>query len=100
MSKTLSALLLGAVATVAWSHHGISNWDLNKDLTLTGKLTAIELINPHTWIHVQVTGPDGKPAQWKCEMRSVNSLRRSGWTREMFQIGSTITVSGDRKSVV
>jgi hypothetical protein len=94
MTKKLSALLLGAVATVAWSHHGISNWDLNKDVSLTGKLTRIELINPHTWIHLDVRGADGKVAAWKCEMRSVNSLRRSGWTKEMFQVGSTITVSG------
>jgi hypothetical protein len=94
MRTTLTALLLCTAATAAWPHHGISNWDLNKDVTLSGKLTEIELINPHTWIHLDVRGPDGKVTGWKCEMRSVNALRRSGWTKEMFQIGSTITVSG------
>jgi hypothetical protein len=91
---TLIAALLGTGAGAAIAHHGISNWDLNKDVRLTGRLTKIELINPHSWIHLEVRGEDGKVAAWKCEMRSVNALRRSGWTREMFAVGSTITVTG------
>ena len=83
-----------AVAFTAQAHHGISNWDLNKDIRVTGRLTQIELINPHAWLHLEVRGADGKVASWKCEMRSANSLRRSGWTREMFEVGSTITVTG------
>jgi hypothetical protein len=90
----LTALLLGMAASAAWAHHGISNWDLNKDVTVTGRLTKIELINPHSWIHLEVRGADGKPVSWKCEMRSVNALRRSGWTKELFSIGSNITVTG------
>jgi hypothetical protein len=90
----VTALLLCAAAPGAHAHHGISNWDLNKDITLSGRLTKIDLINPHSWIHLEVRGADGRTASWKCEMRSVNSLRRSGWTREMFEIGSTITVTG------
>ena len=92
--SALTAVLLGAVAIAAHAHHGISNWDLNKDISLTGRLTQIDLINPHSWIHLEVRGADGKVASWKCEMRSVNALRRSGWTREMFRVGSTITVTG------
>lgn len=88
------AMLLGIAAGSASAHHGISNWDLNKDITLTGTLTRIELINPHAWIHLDVRGADGRTVAWKCEMRSANSLRRSGWTAQMFQAGSTITVTG------
>ena len=76
------------------AHHGISNWDLNKDLSITGTLVRIELINPHSWIFVDVKGADGKVTHWRCEMRSVNSLRRSGWTTEMFRVGSTLTITG------
>ncbi len=92
-SKIALWLLLGAVLPAA-AHHGISNWDLNKDLSITGKILKIELINPHAWLHVEVTSANGKKAQWQCEMRSVNSLRRSGWTREMFVVGSAVTVTG------
>jgi hypothetical protein len=93
-SRIFLALGLCAASLAAWPHHGISNWDLNKDVTLSGKLTKIELINPHSWIHLDVRGADGRVSSWKCEMRSVNSLRRSGWAKEMFQSGSSITVTG------
>jgi hypothetical protein len=85
-------MLLATMPAIA--HHGISNWDLNKDLTLTGTLTRIELINPHAWLYLDVKGANGKPEDWRCEMRSAHALRRSGWTIDMFRIGSTITVNG------
>ena len=90
----VAMLLAGLLAAGAHGHHGISNWDLNKDITLSGRLTAVELVNPHAWLHLEVRAADGSVAPWKCEMRSANALRRSGWTREMFRIGSTITVTG------
>jgi hypothetical protein len=89
-----SLLLVLLIATPVLGHHGISNWDLNKDLTLVGTLKRFELINPHSWLHVDVKGPNGQVESWKCEMRSVSSLRRSGWTADMFKVGSTITVTG------
>ena len=92
--SSLASLLICCMAGMASAHHGISNWDLNRDITLTGRLTGIDLINPHAWIHLEVRAADGSTASWKCEMRSANSLRRSGWTKEMFRVGSTITVTG------
>ena len=54
----------------------------------------MDLINPHAWINVDVRGPNGKVVPWRCEMRSAHSLKRSGWTVEMFKVGSTITITG------
>lgn len=88
----LCALLLTAAPVLA--HHGISNWDLNKDLTLTGTLTRVDLTNPHAWLYLEVKGAGTAAEAWRCEMRSAYALRRSGWTAEMFRIGSTITVNG------
>jgi Family of unknown function (DUF6152) len=92
--RWLSSLLLLAIALPALAHHGISNWDLNKDVSVTGRISRIEFINPHAWLHVEVKNAQGKAEDWKCEMRSAHSLRRSGWTQEMFKTGSTITVMG------
>ncbi len=94
LKKILLAAVIAGVCAEAPAHHGISNWDLNKDLSITGTLVRIDLINPHSWIFVDVKGADGKQVHWRCEMRSVNSLRRSGWTTDMFTIGSTITITG------
>ncbi len=88
------AFLIACSMPVAFAHHGISNWDQNKDVRITGVLTKFELINPHSYIYLDVKGPDGKVVPWGCEMRAAVVLRRSGWTTEMFKIGSTITVTG------
>src|SRR6185369_7851796 len=99
MSKPVRGLLTMALSAMlatplALAHHGISNWDLNKDVTLTGRLTQLDYISPHAWLHLEVKGADGKPEAWQCEMRSAHALRRSGWTVEMFRVGSNITVTG------
>ena len=82
------------LAAPCLAHHGISNWDLNKDVTLTGTLTRVDLINPHAWLYLDVKSASGKVEDWRCEMRSSSSLRRSGWSVDMFKVGSTITVNG------
>jgi hypothetical protein len=96
MRRLCGVALIATLAVVlpATAHHGISNWDLNRDVTVKGKISKIDFLNPHAWIHVEVTGANGKPEAWKCEMRSAFSLQRSGWTIDMFKAGSAVTVSG------
>jgi hypothetical protein len=86
--------MMYALLLVIAAHHGISNFDLNKDLTLTGKVTRVDFVNPHSWLHVDVKDANGKAASWRCEMRANTVLRRSGWTPEMFKVGSTVTITG------
>ncbi len=90
----VSGALLALAAMPAPAHHGVSNWDLNQDITLTGTLTGVELVNPHAWLKLEAKGPDGTVGAWRCEMRSASSLRRSGWTPELFKAGLAVTVTG------
>lgn len=92
--RTGLLLLCSALAVPALPHHGISNWDLNKDVTLNGRITRFDFVNPHVWLHLAVKASDGRIEDWSCEMRSANSLRRSGWTVEMFRAGTAVTVTG------
>src|SRR6476469_4122499 len=55
-----------------------AEFDQNKPVTLTGKLTKMEWTNPHGWIFVDVTGPDGKVVNWAIESGSPNALIRRG----------------------
>src|SRR5262245_55470155 len=73
-----------AFTSGAQAHHGIANFDLNKDIELEGVVTDIELMNPHSWLHLDVKNADGTVTAWKCEMRGATVLLRSGWTAEMF----------------
>ncbi len=81
-----------AIAVAASAHHGPGTFDLGKTVTLQGKLTRVDLINPHSWLYFDVMEPDGRVSHHRCEMRSVHVLRRSGWSKELFPIGQRITV--------
>jgi hypothetical protein len=98
MSRSTRAALFGlgglAVLGSAYAHHGFGNFDLTKDLTLTGVVTKIDFVNPHSWLYLTVTEPNGERAQWRCEMRAATVLRRSGWSPEMFQNGEQLTITG------
>ena len=89
-----TALAWLALAHGAAAHHGIANFDLNKELAITGTVTQLLLINPHSWLHLDVKGDDGRVTAWKCELRGASVLRRSGWTAEMFAPGTSITITG------
>jgi hypothetical protein len=85
---------LGVAALPASAHHGIANFDLNTDIELEGTVTAVEFLNPHSWLYLTVEGASGEPVEWRCEMRGATVLRRSGWTEDMFVPGEPITVTG------
>jgi hypothetical protein len=90
-----SGFLLTAalVAAPAAAHHGIGTFDTRREVTITGIVTGVDFVNPHSWLYLDVTGADGKVAAWRCEMRSATTLRRSGWSPEMFVRGEAVTIS-------
>ena len=80
--------------SLALAHHGIGNFDHNKDVDLTGVITEVALINPHSWLYLDVTAADGSVTPWRCEMRAATMLRRSGWSAELFPTGTRVHISG------
>jgi hypothetical protein len=92
--KIRTLALFSLLSPLALAHHGIANFDLNKDVALTGTITEIAFVNPHSWLYFDVTGADGSVANWKCELRGSTVLRRSGWTKDMFQPGSQVAITG------
>jgi len=84
-----------ALATApAAAHHGIGTFDTRQTVTIMGIVTGVDFVNPHSWLYLDVTGADGKVAAWRCEMRSATTLRRSGWSPEMFEQGESVTITG------
>ena len=84
-----------SATTPIWAHHSFAaEYDSEKRITLTGKVLSVELVNPHSWIHVQAAGPDGKMQDWACEFGPPNGLYRQGWTKKSVSVGDTITVAG------
>ena len=83
-----------AAAPIASAHHGFGNFAMNEDIELSGVVTAIDFVNPHSWVHFDVTAANGMKTPHRCELRSATTLRRSGWTPEMFAAGTQITIQG------
>jgi hypothetical protein len=93
MIRSAAFIVVFLTSTVpVFAHHGAGTFDLSKSVTYTGKLTRVELINPHSWLYFDVTDADGRVSHHRCEMRSVHVLRRSGWAKEQFPVGQRITV--------
>jgi hypothetical protein len=92
MPLAVMFFLVLVLPSLALAHHGGSEYDLGKTVEFKGKLTGVEMINPHSWIYFDVTDKDGSVSHHRCEMRSVHVLRRSGWTKENFPVGQQVTV--------
>ena len=87
------SLLLAAVPALA--HHAFAaEFDQTKPIKVRGAVVKWELTNPHSWIHIEVKGPDGKAVTWMIEGASPNNLYRLGFTKESLPAGTEITVEG------
>lgn len=88
-------VVLSGVSVPAWAHHAFATeFDATRPLLLKGKVSKVELINPHSWIHIDVTNPDGTVTTWMVEGGSPNALLRRGIDRNTLPIGSEIVVDG------
>jgi|SRR5262245_14443141 len=88
-------LLIAARSVTA--HHAFSaEFDGNQPVTLRGTVTKVEWVNPHTWIFIDVKGPNGQIVNWGIEAGAPNALIRRGWRRESLPVGMEIVVDGYR----
>ena len=82
-------------ATTLSAHHSFAaEFDINRPVKLRGTVTKMDWINPHSWIYIDVKGPDGRIVSWMVEGGSPNALLRLGFTKSALPPGSEVVVEG------
>ena len=98
--RLIAALALAsmtAATATAYAHHGSApHFDPEDPVTVEGTVSQLRFVNPHSFLHFDVTGADGETVEWRCEMGGATNLGRLGWTSETLTAGQPVTVSGPR----
>jgi len=99
MSRSALASILGCALVLASlpgiAHHSFSaQFDAKKPLKMTGTVTKVEWMNPHSWFYLDVKGDGGSVTNWGFELASPNLLLRKGWTPKTLEAGDVVTVEG------
>ena len=89
------AVLLVSPSSAPAHHAFAAEFDANKPIKFVGAtVTKVMLVNPHSWIYVDVTQPDGKVENWAIEAGSPNILMRRGVNKDTVKVGAKINVDG------
>jgi hypothetical protein len=101
-TRTFLMLVLVAAATfplvvpVAAHHSFAAEYDADRPVTLTGSVTKMAWINPHSWIYIDVNKLDGTTENWAVEAGPPGTLIRAGFTKDSLAVGTVIKVNGYR----
>lgn len=86
------AAVASMLASAAFAHHSFAMFDQSKQVTLAGTVTSFQWTNPHAWIHIAASNPQGKAENWEIELNSPNNLQRQGWRSNVLKPGDKITL--------
>src|ERR1700680_421902 len=99
MIRTRLALVLSGAAVVATpilvhAHHSATMFEEQKEITLEGVVKEFQYTNPHSWLLVDVTNPDGSVTTWGFEAEGPSTLMRNGVRPADFRSGTKLTITG------
>ena len=91
---SLGVSLFVAGASVQAHHAFAAEFDANRPVALQGKITKMEWINPHAWMHLDVENEDGTVDSWMIEAGPPGALVRRGWSKDSVMPGTEVLVEG------
>ncbi len=95
MKSILFVLLVAALSAPLAAHHSFAaEYDAQAPITLTGVVNRLEWTNPHTYVYIDVKDDNGAVVTWSFEGYPPNTLKRTGFSRDLLKAGETITITG------
>jgi hypothetical protein len=98
MKKLWPSFLLAAAFFLAsasgFAHHGTSEYDGSKTVSIHGTVKELQYVNPHALIVFSVKDDSGQVSEWQAELQSPNLLSRRGWSRSTLKPGDDVIITG------
>lgn len=94
ITAVLAAFLTFNSVSTSAHHSFAAEFDIKRPVELHGTVIKVELINPHSWIHLEVADKDGNKETWMIEGGSPNQLLRKGFTKNSLPVGTEIVAVG------
>lgn len=90
----LIAIIAATVgANVALAHHSISQFDVERTVTLHAIVKEFDWANPHVYIALEALDEAGVPTVWMIEGGPPNLMARAGWSARSLIIGESVTAA-------
>jgi hypothetical protein len=96
--RNIAALVAAtSVATVAGAHHSFApHFDINKPVSISGKVTQFDARNPHSYLHIAAVDENGRTQEYTCESHGFTQLKRNGITAELLKPGTEVRIEGSQ----
>jgi hypothetical protein len=97
-TRYIATLIAGiSIATVAGAHHSFApHFDINKPVSISGKVTQFEARNPHSYLHIAAIDENGRTQEYVCESHGFTQLKRNGITPRMLKVGTEVRITGSQ----
>jgi hypothetical protein len=90
-SKITASIIAASIFSgPVMAHHSAAAYDRTNFITISGEVTEYIWVNPHTWVYLRVTGPNGEPQEWALEGESVGQYVRMGWSQDQLEVGDKV----------
>jgi len=91
--RFLPAVCVMALASGAASaHHGSADYDVSREVTVTGVVREWRWSQPHTWVSLTVTTRDGRIEKWDGEGPPLTWAAQRGWSGTTLGTGDVVSL--------
>jgi hypothetical protein len=93
--RILCALALAAPAAPGFAHHSFAaEFDAAKPVAVEGVVTKVQIVNPHSWIYLDVKNKDGTATNWGFEFGTPILLKTKGLAKADVAPGTKVSIEG------